>query len=169
MTLWKVRSLQYCNLYRLVSPCTAHTYTLHYMHCGNRVNPCTSILAAVSWRISDDVTLGRFRVFSPPQWAASGRLWLHPSAASAPRSQQHTTYILMKFIWEKSLCLTHCSCISVKVAQVVFSYQLCFLLQVHNLGEKVRDLLLLSGSIVALFGQLLRQGRYLQVGIAWRD
>lgn len=51
----------------------------------------------------------------------------------------------------------------------VFSYQLCFLLQVHDLGEKVRDLLLLPGSIVALFGQLLRQGRYLQVGIAWRD
>lgn len=78
-------------------------------------------------------------------------------------------------IWRKTVCnpgieaLIHYRSISVKVVQVLFFYQLCFLLQVHNLGEKVRDLLLLSGSIVALFGQLLRQGRYLQVGIALRD
>lgn len=44
-------------------------------------------------------------------------------------------------------------------------YQLGFLLQVDDLGEEVRDLLLLSGGVVALPGQLFSQRGNLQVGV----
>lgn len=39
-----------------------------------------------------------------------------------------------------------------------------FLLQIDDLREEVRDLLLLSGSILGLPGQLLRDGRDLETG-----
>lgn len=49
------------------------------------------------------------------------------------------------------------------------SYQLGLLLEVHYLGEEVRDLLLLSGGVVTLPGQLFSQRGNLQVGITWKQ
>lgn len=49
-----------------------------------------------------------------------------------------------------------------------FSYQLGLLLEVYYLGEEVCDLLLLSGGIVTLPGQLFSQSGNLQVGVTWK-
>lgn len=42
-------------------------------------------------------------------------------------------------------------------------------LQVHDLGQEMRDLLLLAGGILRLFCQLLRDGCDLEVGISYGE
>lgn len=48
------------------------------------------------------------------------------------------------------------------------SYQLGLLLEVYYLGEEVCDLLLLSGGVITLPGQLFSQRGNLHVGITWK-
>lgn len=118
-----------------------------------------------------------FWVAWPLQWAAAGHPSLHPSAGSAPRSPRHTTNTGHKTTdmtntvpsnHRKQAKSSRYLTIWVRIRGVIL-YQFGLLLEVYYLGEEVCDLLLLSGGVVTLLGQLFRQRWNLQVGITWKD
>lgn len=112
----------------------------------------------------------------PQQWAVSGRPWLHPGAESALRSPLHT--VNTKDNTGLAVAILHLTYLNIHVCIWGFflfiyllrlSYELRLLLQVDDLREEVCDLLLLSGSILALPGQVFCQRGNLQVGSSWED